>query len=199
MTDAPISFFARLWLALVCALRVVFDPRLAVRVNALVAAREAPESEPATAVVVPPAPSVVPPTPATTGSKPPMETEPADALGLLALLQREGRLVDFLKQEIDSFGDADVGGAARVVHAGCRKALLGHFDLSRIRTEAEGTTITVPEGFDGRSVKLTGNVQGSAPYRGVLRHGGWRVEAVRLPTLVAGYDATIIAPAEIEL
>jgi hypothetical protein len=33
----------------------------------------------------------------------------------------------------------------------------------------------------------------------VLRHAGWRVESVRLPALVAGYDARIIAPAEVEL
>ena len=127
------------------------------------------------------------------------EDDKKDALGLLALLQREGRLVDFLKQDIEGFGDGDVGAAARVVHAGCRKALLGHFELSRIRSETEGAAVTVPEGFDGRSIKLTGNVRGNAPYRGVLRHAGWRVDSVRLPALIAGYDARIIAPAEVEL
>jgi hypothetical protein len=121
------------------------------------------------------------------------------ALGLLALFQREGRLVDFLKQDIEKFGDAEIGAAARVVHAGCRKALLGHFDVVRIRTEAEGAQVTVPEGFDGQRVKLVGNVRGAAPYRGVLRHGGWHASGVRLPEKVAGYDASIIVPAEIEL
>ncbi|HVW24789.1 MAG TPA: DUF2760 domain-containing protein [Polyangiaceae bacterium] len=186
MTDASVSFFARLWLAILCAFRVVFDPRLASRVRALLAPPEEGTKEGAVSG---------------TASKEERDADAAneDALGLLALLQREGRLVDFLKQEIDAFPDADVGAAARVVHSGCRKALLGHFELSRIRTEPEGTAVTVPEGFDGRSIKLTGNVRGSAPYRGVLRHAGWRVDSVRLPALVAGYDAKIIAPAEVEL
>jgi hypothetical protein len=195
VTDAPVPFFARLWLAILCAFRVLFDPPLAGRVRALLAAParaseasyEADDAKPETGAAKPEAS----PAPEDDGKK--------DALGLLALLQREGRLVDFLKQEVDGFGDADVGAAARVVHAGCRKALLAHFELSRIRGESEGTSISIPEGFDGRSIKLTGNVRGSAPYRGVLRHAGWRVESVRLPALVAGYDPRIIAPAEVEL
>jgi hypothetical protein len=190
VTEAPISFFARLWLAISCAFRVLFNPRLAGRVRALLAL---PEGAPDIEVVDTTATAAPAPAPEPRGE------QNTDALGLLALLQREGRLVDFLKQEVDGFSDADVGAAARVVHAGCRKALLGHFELSRIRTESEGTSITVAEGFDGRSIKLTGNVRGSAPYRGVLRHAGWRVDSVRLPALVAGYDARIIAPAEVEL
>jgi hypothetical protein len=191
--DAPPSFFARLWLAIVCALRVIVDPSLAQRV--VRALGPAPhEAEPA--------PSTKP----SEGSARPAAAPPArvesdrtEALAVLALLQREGRLVDFLQQDIDAFGDAEVGSAARVVHSGCRKALRGAFDIVRIRDEAEGASITVPEGFDGRSVKLTGNVRGSAPYRGVLRHAGWRVKGVRLPEVVKGHDATVIAPAEVEL
>jgi len=204
VTDASVPFFARLWLAILCAFRVLFNPVLAERVRVLLAAPKeasrAGETEPTAATTDANATEPAP------GASKPIATAPRaeedgkrDALGLLALLQREGRLVDFLKQDVDAFSDADVGAAARVVHAGCRKALLGHFELSRIRSESEGTSITVPEGFDGRSIKLTGNVRGTAPYRGVLRHAGWRVETVRLPALVAGYDARIIAPAEVEL
>jgi hypothetical protein len=186
VTDESVPFFARLWLAILCAFRVLFNPVLAGRVRALL---ELPEGGST------PTPATTPPASVAISD----EQSKQDALGLLALLQREGRLVDFLKQDVDGFGDADVGAAARVVHAGCRKALLGHFELSRVRSESEGTAITVPEGFDGRSIKLTGNVRGSAPYHGVLRHAGWRVDSVRLPALVAGYDARIIAPAEVEL
>ena len=209
MTDAPISFFARLWLAIVCAFRVVVDPALAFRVRALLGAPAAgarPEAEPKAPTAEAKGPETEPKASAakpaeakTAAIAEPGEDGKRDALAFLALLQREGRLVDFLKQDIDAFGDSDVGAAARIVHAGCRKALLSHFELARIRSEAEGTAITVPAGFDGRSVKLTGNVRGSAPYRGVLRHAGWRVDSVRLPALVEGYDARIIAPAEVEL
>ncbi|WP_155798864.1 DUF2760 domain-containing protein, partial [Sorangium cellulosum] len=121
------------------------------------------------------------------------------ALQLLALLQREGRLVDFLEQDIASFGDADVGVAARMVHEGCRKALRGHAKLAPVRREDEGATVTLEAGYSPAEVKLIGNVSGSAPYRGVLRHRGWRAETISLPTPVAGHDASIIAPAEVEL
>jgi hypothetical protein len=176
----------RLWLAIVCFFRVVFDPGFARGVRALkAAASEVPEEPTSEAEKVP--------------AQPAGGADRTGALAVLALMQREGRLVDFLQQEIDAFKDAEIGSAARVVHAGCRKALLAHFKIVKIRPEAEGATVTVPEGFDGRSVKLTGNVKGSAPYRGVLRHAGWRAESVELPALVAGYDASIVAPAEVEL
>jgi hypothetical protein len=118
---------------------------------------------------------------------------------VLALLQREGRLVDFLEQDIASFADADIGAAARVVHEGCRRALRAHLEIVRVRDEREGSTVTLAEGFDAASVKLTGDVRGAAPFQGVLRHSGWRVRQIRLPERVAGHDATILAPAEVEL
>src|SRR5262249_23557231 len=52
----------------------------------------------------------------------PPERMHASALTLLAAFQREGRLVDFLQQEIAGFSDEEIGAAARVVHGGCRKA-----------------------------------------------------------------------------
>jgi hypothetical protein len=59
--------------------------------------------------------------------------------------------------------------------------------------------VTLEAGYSPAEVKLIGNVSGSAPYRGVLRHRGWRAETISLPTPVAGHDASIIAPAEVEL
>jgi hypothetical protein len=121
------------------------------------------------------------------------------ALQLLSLLQREGRLVDFLTEDIAGAADADIGAAARVVHDGCMKALKEHVELEPIRTEEEGTKVTLQEGFDAKSVKLTGNVQGKAPYTGSLRHKGWRAKKISLPTAVSGHDAAILAQAELEL
>jgi hypothetical protein len=59
--------------------------------------------------------------------------------------------------------------------------------------------VTIESGFDPDAVRLVGNVSGSAPYRGVLNHGGWRAEAVSLPELVGDHDATVLAPAEVEV
>lgn len=121
------------------------------------------------------------------------------ALQLLALFQREGRLVDFLEEDVASFADADIGAAARVVHAGCRKALRDHVKLEPVRTEEEGAKVTLPETFSSAEVKLTGNVQGKGPYTGTLRHRGWRAAEITLPTAVSGHDARVLAQAEVEL
>jgi hypothetical protein len=121
------------------------------------------------------------------------------ALQLLALFQREGRLIDFLEQDIAAFADAEVGAAARVVHEGCRKALREHATLQPVRTETEGASLTLAAGFDPAEVKLTGNVQGAAPYKGVLRHRGWRASSISLPVPMRGHDARVLAPAEVEL
>ncbi len=127
------------------------------------------------------------------------EAGPEPALQLLALLQREGRFVDFIEEDMSSFSDAEIGGAARVVHDGCKKALAEHMPLEPVRTENEGASITLEKGFDASRVRVTGNVTGDPPYRGSLAHRGWRVTEVRLPKMVEGHDAKIIAPAEVEL
>jgi hypothetical protein len=114
-------------------------------------------------------------------------------------LQREGRLIDFLQQDIQSFADADVGAAARVVHTGCRKALATLTRVTAIRSEPEGSRVTLDSSVDHGAVKLVGNVQGSGPYTGVLRHKGWRVPEIKLPELVGDQDPKVLAPAEVEL
>jgi len=118
-------------------------------------------------------------------------------LQLLALFQREGRFVDFLEEEVAGFSDADIGAAARVVHSGCRKALRDHVKLEPVRKEEEGAKVTLET--SPAEVKLTGNVAGSGPYTGTLRHRGWRATDVSLPIAVAGHDARIVAQAEVEL
>jgi len=121
------------------------------------------------------------------------------ALQLLGLLQKEARFIDFIKEDISRFSDADVGMVARVVHEGCNKAILGHFSLATVRTETEGQSVTVPAGFDASQVRLIGNIVGSAPFTGKLIHKGWQVTDTRLPKMTQGYNSAIIAPAEIEL
>ena len=98
-----------------------------------------------------------------------------------------------------TFSDEEVGAAARVVHEGCRKALRGHVGVEPIRSEEEGVKLTLESGFDAKSVKLVGDVQGAAPFKGTLRHRGWRATKVSLPEATPGHDATILAPAEVEL
>ena len=123
----------------------------------------------------------------------------ASSLLLLSALQREGRLVDFLQQDVAHFSDEEIGAAARVVHAGSRKLLQQYFDLEPAARENEGAELTVPKGFDAQRWRVTGNVAGEPPFRGTLRHHGWVARQVRMPAVAESLDPRIIAPAEVEL
>ncbi|WP_026432241.1 DUF2760 domain-containing protein [Paracidovorax oryzae] len=195
-----LPFFSRLSLAIGSFFALLGDGRLAARVQALRSgaplASEVPPPPPAPA----PAPVQAPP-PAPVPAPPPVRaTADVDAaLQLLALLQRESRFVDFLQEDIGAYSDADVGGAARLLHGGARKVLQDTFDLEPVRAEAEGSRLTLPAGFDAAAVRVTGNVVGQPPFTGTLQHKGWRATAVRLPALTEGHDTRVIAPAEVEL
>ncbi len=121
------------------------------------------------------------------------------ALALLALLQREGRLVDFLREPLDGFSDADIGAAARDVHRGCKKVLEQHLSMEPVMPGAEETKVSVPKGFDPAEIRLVGEAKGEPPFSGTLRHHGWRVTEAKLPSLAEGVDRNVIAPAEVEL
>jgi hypothetical protein len=127
------------------------------------------------------------------------DATPDAALQLLSLLQKEARFIDFIKEDITAFSDADIGVAARVVHEGCNKAVNEHFTLAPVRSEQEGSRVTLAEGFDAATVRLTGNIVGTAPFTGTLVHKGWQVTGIRLPKLTSGHNAAIVAPAEVEL
>lgn len=127
------------------------------------------------------------------------EATPDAALQLLGLLQKEARFLDFIEEDIAAYSDADIGIAARVVHEGCRKTIKDHFSLAPVRSENEGSRVTLQQGFDASSVRLTGNIVGNAPFTGTLIHKGWQVTELRLPKLTQGHNANIIAAAEVEL
>jgi uncharacterized protein DUF2760 len=122
-----------------------------------------------------------------------------EALHLLSVLQREGRLVDFIEEDLTGFPDAAVGAAARTVHEGCRRAIAELFRIEPVLRDAEGAQVTVERGFDPAAIRLTGGVVGDPPFRGALRHHGWRALEVKLPPPAQGVDPRILAPAEVEL
>ena len=157
----------------------------------------APEPE---QIAAPPPPVVV--------AAPEPEPEPAPpaaestdrAVQMLALLQREGRLIDFFSEDLTPYPDAQVGAAVRELHAGCRKALEQYVTLEPVLDGEEDRPVTVEEGFDPAAVKLVGNVTGRAPLRGLLRHRGWRVAQINLPSLPPeGSGRAVVAPAEVEI
>jgi len=140
------------------------------------------------------------PTPATPPPIDPLKTySPDAALQLIGLLQQEARFIDFIEENISQYSDAEIGAAARIIHAGSHKILHQHFTLAPIRNEAEESRITLPEGFDAAAVRLTGNVVGNAPFTGTLIHRGWQVTEVKLPKVAEGHNLRIVAAAEVEL
>jgi hypothetical protein len=73
-------------------------------------------------------------------------------------------------------------------------------DLRPVMDESEGATVTIAPGFDARAIRLTGKVSGDPPFKGILRHRGWKAERVELPTPVAEREKNrLIAPAEVEI
>jgi hypothetical protein len=128
----------------------------------------------------------------------PKEPDEAAALRLLGMLQEEGRFVDFLEEDLAPYPDDQIGAAARGIHEGCRKALHDRLVLEPVLIASEGDPVTVEPGFDPAAIRLTGNVSGTPPFRGVLRHAGWRVRQATLPAR-RGQDPHVIAPAEVEI
>jgi len=122
------------------------------------------------------------------------------AVQMLAILQREGRLIDFLKEDLHPYTDDQIGAAVRSIHQGCRAALDEHVDLQPIIEDVEGAEVTVPPDFDPKAIRLTGIVSGDPPFRGTLRHHGWRVLRLDLPQIRASRKKDwILSPAEVEI
>ena len=136
---------------------------------------------------------VTPPKPAAP-SRPPSD----GALQFLGILQRDSRLVDFLMEDIKSYSDDQVGAAVRELHDQCRDAMARYVSLQPVIDGVEGTFAKAPS-KDPNVVKFIGNVPAKTPDGGTLRHKGWRATKIDLPVLATQQDASILAPAEIEI
>jgi hypothetical protein len=113
-------------------------------------------------------------------------------------LQRDSRLIDFLQEDVSGYSDDQIGAAVRELHDQCRDAIARYVTLAPVIDGVEGTYAKAPA-QDANLVKFVGNVPAKPPAGGTLRHKGWRATKVELPSLPVKQDATIIAPAEIEI
>ncbi len=120
-------------------------------------------------------------------------------LHLFAMLQREGRLMDFLAEDLNQYEDDQIGSAVRAVHAGCLRIVQEYLDPRPVLDDDEGGRVIIEDDFDPGAIKLTGKVVGEPPFKGILRHKGWQVGKLKLPTLSGSQNAKIIIPAEVEL
>ncbi|MCX8140533.1 MAG: DUF2760 domain-containing protein [Thermogemmata sp.] len=162
---------ARLLEALQLAARMHRDPALAERIHR---ALESPE---------PVSPSGVSPI----------------ALRMLALLQENARLVDFLLEDISAATDAQIGQAVREIHRQAQQVLKEHMVLEPILSAQEGETVTVEAGYDPSAIRVIGHVAGAPPYRGQVEHPGWRAREVKLPDVPQGADPRVVQPAVVHI
>ena len=124
----------------------------------------------------------------------------ADAVQMLAILQRKGRLIDFLQEDLSDYQDAQIGAAVRTIQAESKSALAEYVTIEPIYTDKEGSSVAVNAGFDAHAIRLTGNVSGQPPFNGVIKHRGWRVTSIDLPKQTAGASTElIVASAEVEV
>ena len=165
------------------ALRVLFDGAFAETLQNL--GPKEPAAEAPAKIEAP----VVPPKPAR-----------SEAIALLETLQREARLVDFVKESIDAYSDAQVGAAVREIHRDCGTALERLFAIRPILHETEGSQVEIGADSDAGRIRLTGNVTGERPSGGKLAHHGWEAQSCELPDWT-GSDgaANVLAPAEVEI
>lgn len=174
----------RLELALRTFFWIFFNKRFAKKIETFFV--ESPVSEPDEKVVVTEKITVTP--------------KRSEAVQIIGMLQREGRLVDFLKEPIDSYTDSQIGAAVRDIHRDCAAVLDRVFSIEPLVNENEGNPLTVHSGFDPEEYRLTGNLTGNPPYNGILRHHGWCAKKVELPVWNGNSEtANVIAAVEVEL
>jgi len=120
-------------------------------------------------------------------------------LHLLSVFQREGRLMDFFFEDLNLYEDSQIGAAVRSIHESCKKVVDRAISPESVIDEKEGDQITIQQNFNPSAIKLTGNVTGEPPFKGIVRHRGWMAKRLEIPTLSSSQEPGIIAPAEVEI
>jgi hypothetical protein len=163
------------------AWKILTNGRFAAEVATLLDTPQAPLAIPAPAPVVP---------------KKPLRS---DAVSLLATLQREGRLVDFLKEPIEGYSDAQVGAAARDIHRDCGSVLERQFAIRPVLEQSENSSVELGSKMNA-GIKLSGKVGLGNPASGTLVHHGWQATKCEVPVWTGDAEsASLISPAEVEV
>ena len=128
-----------------------------------------------------------------------IESSDQSHLRLLAYLQQSGRLIDFLKEDIAAFNDAQVGAAVRKIHQDCAQSIEELVTIRPLRDEGEGASVQIPKGFNPAEIKVVGKVKGEPPFTGILLHRGWKAQKRSLPKKTGEQTPEVICPAEVEI
>ena len=79
---------------------------------------------------------------------PPPPKLSGEPVRILAILQREARLLDFLMENIQPYSDDQIGASVRDIHQKAQTAIKKAVTLEPILSQEEGAAYTVPTGFD---------------------------------------------------
>lgn len=170
--------------------KAIFDAQAARQIEFALSGKALPAPQPVETPAAPPPKPVAAP-------KPPAQSE---ALTLLAALQREARLIDFLQEDLSGYADEQIGAAVREVQRDSQKVIARFFSLRPILTADEGAPVDVSADLDPGKYRLTGKVSGSPPHRGTLQHHGWEATKCELPSYTGSAAAAkVVAPAEVEI
>jgi hypothetical protein len=120
----------------------------------------------------------------------------SDGITLLALLQKESRLVDLILEDMESYSDEQIGGAARRVLRDARECLQTYVPIEPLVEGREGEMIRVPDTASPLRWRLLGDASASS---GTLLHAGWVARKVQLPEWSGSQEnSMIISPAEVD-
>ena len=100
--------------------------------------------------------------------KPLTPPKPSGRRRMLALLQADSRLVDFLLEDLSGAKAEDIGNAVIKVQKDAQTALKRYAVVETVLGGTEGDTVTLPKGFDPSAVRVVGNVTGEPPFTGQI-------------------------------
>lgn len=120
------------------------------------------------------------------------------AIQMLSELQREGRFIDFLEEDLSEYEDDEIGSSVRSIHEGCKKVLNQCVQKEKILDQEEESQVRINSDYNAHEVKLSGRVSDKFPLKGVLVHPGWKVTSFELPQRSSGAK-NVVAPAEVEI
>ena len=122
------------------------------------------------------------------------------AIQMLAELQKEGRLIDFLEEDLSQYEDEEIGSSVRTIHEGCKKVMDQCLKKEKIIDQEEESSVRVNGDYDVHELKLSGRVSDKFPLKGVLVHPGWKVTSFKLKERSSNSSAQqVLAPAEVEI
>lgn len=123
------------------------------------------------------------------------KTPRSEALTLLSTLQREARLIDLIQESLESYGDAQIGAAARDVLRDSKKCLERAFGIKPLLDQSEGESVSIPESPSPIRWRLLG----SPKFSGRVVHPGWTATHCELPTWSGNPDDQwVLSAAEVE-